>query len=50
MHILALTRLNSLPKKSKENYKENGKNSRNKIYVIFDFTYNVQFLFDLDNR
>ena len=52
MHILSRTRVNSLPLKSlkKENYKENGKISTNKIYFIFDFTYDVQFLFDLDNK
>ena len=53
MHILSLTRVNSLPLKSqkkKKNYKENGKISRNKVYFIFDFTYDVQFLLDLDSK
>ena len=52
MHILPLSCVNSLPLKSrkKENYKENGKISINKIYFIFDFIYDVQFLFDLDNK
>ena len=51
MHILSLTHVNSLPLKFREkNYKENGKISINKIYFIFDFTYDVQFLFDLDNK
>ena len=52
MHILSLTRVNSLPLKSrkKQNYKENGKISTNKIYITFDFTYDVQFLFDLENK
>ena len=34
----------------KKNYRENGKISTNKIYFIFDFTYDVQFLSDLDNK
>ena len=50
MHILSLTRVNSLPLKSLKKYKENGKFSTNKIYFIFDFTYDVQFLLDLDNK
>ena len=52
MHILSLTGINSIPLKSrkKENYKENWKISTNKIYFIFDFTYDVQFLFYLDNK
>ena len=52
MHILSLTLVISLPLKSrkKENYKENGKISTNKNYFIFDFTYDVQFLFDLDDK
>ena len=48
MHILSLTGMNSLPLKSKKNKTE--KFSKNKIYFIFDFTYDVQFLLDLDNK
>ena len=52
MHILSLTRVNSLPLKSrkKENYKENGKMSMNKIYFIYNFTHDVKFLLDLGNK
>ena len=52
MHILCLTRVNSLPLKSREKKREK------KIEIIpivksifiFDFTYDAQFLFDLDNE
>ena len=52
MNIFSLTRVNSLPLNSwkNENYKENGKITTNKIYFIFDFTYDIQFSFDLEYK
>ena len=49
MNIFSLTRVNSLSLKSRknENYEENRKLFTNKIYFIFDFTYDIQFLFDI---
>ena len=54
MNIFSLTRVNSLPlnyrEKKNENYEENGKIFTNKIYFIFDFTYDILFSFDLDYK
>ena len=52
MNIFLLTRVNSLPLNSRKNknYEENGKFFTNKIYFIFDFTYDIQFSFDLDYK
>ena len=49
MNIFSLTSVNSFTlkfsKKKNENYEENGKIFTNKIYFIFDFTYDIQFIF-----